>query len=207
MDSCPHCDHPLPDTACASCGLWWLAGGVERIEPEPVEAPSRVLLRARVGCGWYLVFGGFAALGGAAASTSLDRLLAHPDRLVPWLTALVGIPLGGWVALMCAAGVASWALETLVPTRLDLTDAGLRFRCWRSWSGAPASFRRTDVTFAPGELDAVGFSTTQGGQPLIAFHHRSGRWVGTPWSGPRPRAEPLAAALAALLSSARATAG
>lgn len=203
MHTCPHCTHPLPDTVCSSCGVWWLSGHVELVEVPPSPPTTYVVLRESTGCAWYAVFGGFAALGATAAWTSLDRLLAHPHQLLPWLTALVGVPLGGLVAAMTGLGMFQWALQSVVPTRIDATPTGLRLRCWRGWEGPPASLRRTDVTFRPGDLDAVGFWTTQGRQSLIALRHRSGAWVGTPWSGPRSRAEAHAASLHALLRGAR----
>ncbi len=192
---CPVCDAAVEAGVCSGCHLNWLFYTLEHFEPpglEPNDEPLELVLRRDAGCllptvlFFVLPLG---LLGLSAALGSLWNLVTAASLGWNLLAALVGIPLGGWVASTALAFGAQTALQLLWPSRIDGDEGVLRLRTWVTWGDILGGFRRIDVCIPREDLSGVAFWEGQGGHTHLALVHRSGHALETGWYGSRQEAE------------------
>jgi len=195
MTACPLCTLPLDSplsSCCECCDLWWLdvniASHHERLEIRPVvgdSGDSLQLMWERPSPFAIAVLLSFAVLGYGAAMVGLASIWIQPMALIAWVSAIIGVSLGGWVGSTTLAIVLLDVLRLARPSSLDFRGDELRVRVWRTWGGLWEAFRRTDVDLRRDQVIGVSLGLTQGMQTQLYLVHQSGHEIGLGWHGSR----------------------
>ncbi len=177
--------------------MWWTS----TLHTSPIAASAEVdalkfELTTSVSVTATLVFLSFTTLGLAALVGGLYSVNRSPEQALSWLSAAVGLSLGGWMAAFGLGAIVQSVLHWRVPGTLIADPETLQVRVWHTWSGLWEGFRRTHTSIPRAQITGAALSQAQSGSWMVFIEHSSGIAFGTGWEASREAATDLAQQIA-----------